>query len=205
MVDYKGNRFLLSPLSCRVTASPSRRWTIQQGVLFGWLLLESTTCLHPVIVLLIGQFQNLPHPWHHEDALKRNERPFVKLRSTEQKHTGTKPSIILSQCTREPPPYSFLIGREKIIRLATHHLKSGDVTCRTGQASMKGRGQGMEGEDWRVMTEARLGSCGQHGGTIHEGPEWGREDSLEGRLSECVLKISAKRTESGKAHLASFK
>lgn len=35
----------------------------------------------------------------------------------------------------------------------------------------------MEGEDWRVMTEARLGSCGQHGGTIHEGTEWGIEDS----------------------------
>ena len=53
------------------------------GVFFEWLLLESKMVSILVIVLLMGQFQNLPHHWNKEDALKRTERSFVKLRPTE--------------------------------------------------------------------------------------------------------------------------
>lgn len=53
------------------------------GVFFEWLLLESKMVPILVIVLLIEQFQNLPHHWNQEDALKRTERSFVKLRPTE--------------------------------------------------------------------------------------------------------------------------
>lgn len=53
------------------------------GVFSEWLLLESKMVSILVVVLLIGQFKNLPHHWNQEDALKRTERSLVKLRPTE--------------------------------------------------------------------------------------------------------------------------
>ena len=53
------------------------------GVFFEWLLLESKMVSILVIVHLIGQFQNLPRHWNQEDALKRTEKSFVKLRPSE--------------------------------------------------------------------------------------------------------------------------
>lgn len=46
------------------------------GVFFEWLLLESKMVSILAIVLLMGQFQNLPHHWNKEDALKGQRDPL---------------------------------------------------------------------------------------------------------------------------------